>query len=66
MKIEGFILQTKKMIYKDKLNLCKQSFQWIKLLDGSRVSRDVIGARNILIRALVDLPTGFSCAVNFC
>ena len=42
------------------------SAKWIKLLDGSRVNRDIVGARNILIRALVDSPTGFSCAINFC
>lgn len=40
--------------------------KWIKLLDGSRADRDVIGARNIFLRALVDPPTGFSCTVNFC
>ena len=38
----------------------------IKLLNGSRADRDIIGARNILLRALVDSPTGFSCTVNFC
>lgn len=32
------------------------SAKWIKLLDGSRADRDVVGARNILIRALVDPP----------
>jgi putative transposase len=40
--------------------------KWIKLLDGSRADRDIVGARNILLRALVDTPAGFSCAVNFC
>jgi putative transposase len=42
------------------------SAKWIKLLDGSRADRDVVGARNILLRALVDSPAGFFCAVNFC
>jgi len=40
------------------------SAKWIKLLDGSRADRDVIGARNILLRALVDSPAVFYCAVN--
>lgn len=30
--------------------------KWIKLLDGSRADRDIVGARNILLRALVDSP----------
>jgi putative transposase len=42
------------------------SAKWIKLLDGSRVSRDITGAFNILLKALVDPPAGFFCAVNFC
>ena len=40
------------------------SAKWIKLLDGSRADRDVIGARNILLRALVDSPAMFYCTVN--
>ena len=32
------------------------SAKTIKLLDGSRADRDVIGARNILLRALADSP----------
>ena len=38
--------------------------KWIKLLDGSRADRDVIGARNILLRSLVDTPDLFQVAVN--
>ncbi|MDO9464681.1 MAG: transposase [bacterium] len=41
------------------------SAKWIKLLDGSRACRDEVGARNILLRALVDPPAGLPCAVNF-
>jgi len=37
----------------------------IKLLDESWVNRDWVGARNILIRALVD-TSGFIRAVNVC
>jgi len=40
------------------------SAKWIKLLDGSRANRDIVGARNIFLRALVDPPAGFSCVVN--
>jgi putative transposase len=40
------------------------SAKWIKLLDGSRADRDDVGARNILLRALVDPPVGFSYTVN--
>ena len=32
------------------------SAEWIKLLDGSRANRDIVGARGILLRALVDSP----------
>jgi putative transposase len=32
------------------------SAKTVKFLDGSRADRDVIGARNILLRALVDSP----------
>lgn len=40
------------------------SAKWIKLLDGSRVDRDINGARNIMLRALVDLPGLFQPVVN--
>jgi len=40
------------------------SAKWIKLLDGSRVDRDIVGARNIFLRALADSPTTFCCAIN--
>ena len=40
--------------------------KWIKLKDGSRADRDIVGARNILLRALVDSPTNFVCEVNDC
>lgn len=40
------------------------STKWIKLLDGSRADRDVVGARNIMLRALVDLPAVFNCVIN--
>jgi putative transposase len=37
----------------------------VKLLDGSVVDRDIVGARNILLRALVDKPDYFDVvAVN--
>lgn len=38
--------------------------RWIKLLDGSRACRDIVGARNIMLRALVDSPELFKLAVN--
>ena len=41
------------------------SAKWIKLLNGSRVDRDIIGARNILLRALRDPAMGHH-AVNEC
>ena len=34
------------------------SAKWIKLQDGSMADRDIVGARNILLRALVDSPMG--------
>lgn len=34
------------------------SAKWIKLTDGSMADRDLIGARNIMLRALVDSPMG--------
>lgn len=34
--------------------------KWIKLNDGSRADRDIVGARNILLRALVDSPADFT------
>jgi putative transposase len=36
----------------------------IRLLSGEWVNRDVVGARNILLRALVDMPHVFNVAVN--
>jgi len=36
----------------------------IKLLSGEWVHRDIVGARNILLRALVDKPDCFAVAVN--
>jgi len=38
----------------------------IKLLNGQWVNRDIVGARNILLRALVDQPHLFSVAVDKC
>ncbi len=38
--------------------------KWIKLKDGSRADRDIVGARNILLRALVDSPAEFFCEVG--
>ncbi|QTA92511.1 Transposase IS605 family domain-containing protein [Desulfonema magnum] len=39
--------------------------KWIRLTDGSMADRDIVGARNILLRALVDSPTNFNvCAVD--
>jgi len=38
--------------------------KWIKLLDGSRADRDIVGARNILLRALEDTPELLKLAVN--
>jgi putative transposase len=38
----------------------------IKLLNGQWINRDIVGARNILLRALVDQPHLFSVAVNKC
>lgn len=39
--------------------------KWIKLLDGSIANRDLVGARNIMLRALVDSPMGLKFhAVN--
>jgi len=35
------------------------SAKWIKLENGSVANRDLVGARNILLRALVDSPMGF-------
>ncbi|WP_369692221.1 RNA-guided endonuclease InsQ/TnpB family protein [Desulfonema ishimotonii] len=40
--------------------------KWIKLNDGSRADRDIVGARNILLRALVDSPADFVCEVGNC
>jgi putative transposase len=36
----------------------------IRLLSGEWVNRDIVGARNILLRALVDTPHLFKVAVN--
>ena len=36
----------------------------IRLLSGEWVNRDIVGARNILLRALVDIPHVFNVAVN--
>ena len=36
----------------------------IKLTNGELVNRDIVGARNILLRALVDTPDCFTVAVN--
>ena len=36
----------------------------IRLLSGEWVNRDIVGARNILLRALVDTPHVFNVAVN--
>lgn len=36
----------------------------IRLLSGEWVNRDIVGARNILLRALVDKPDYFTVAVN--
>jgi putative transposase len=36
----------------------------IKLLNGDWVNRDIVGARNILLRALVDTPDRFTVAVT--
>jgi putative transposase len=36
------------------------SSKWIKLQDGSIADRDIIGARNIMLRALVDSPMGLT------
>ncbi|MBW2037033.1 MAG: transposase [Deltaproteobacteria bacterium] len=41
------------------------STKWIKLSNGSRANRDIVGARNILLRALGDPPVG-NHAVNVC
>ena len=41
------------------------SAKWIQLLDGSRADRDIVGARNILLRALADPPVR-EHAVNVC
>jgi len=38
----------------------------IKLLNGQWINRDIVGARNILLRALVDQPHCFSVAVAKC
>jgi putative transposase len=38
----------------------------IKLLNGQWINRDIVGARNILLRALVDQPHLFSVAVREC
>ncbi|OQW91368.1 MAG: hypothetical protein BWK79_17070 [Beggiatoa sp. IS2] len=38
----------------------------IKLLNGQWLNRDIVGARHILLRALVDQPHLFSVAVNKC
>ena len=35
------------------------SARWIKLQNGSVVDRDIVGARNIMLRALVDSPMGY-------
>jgi len=35
------------------------SAKWIKLTDGTMAERDLVGARNIMLRALVDSPMGF-------
>ncbi len=40
--------------------------KWIRLTDRSRADRDIVGARNILLRALVDSPADFISAVNDC
>jgi putative transposase len=41
------------------------SAKWIKLVDGSMADRDIVGARNIMLRALVDSPMGLKFhAVN--
>ncbi|WP_369692230.1 zinc ribbon domain-containing protein [Desulfonema ishimotonii] len=42
------------------------SAKWIKLKDGSGADRDITGARNILLRALVDSPADFVCEVSNC
>jgi len=36
----------------------------IRLLSGEWVHRDIVGARNILLRALVDKPDCFTVAVS--
>lgn len=36
----------------------------IKLTNGNWVDRDIVGARNILLRALVDTPDSFAVAVG--
>ena len=36
----------------------------IKLTNGELVNRDIVGARNILLRALVGTPDCFTVAVN--
>jgi putative transposase len=38
----------------------------IKLLNGDWVNRDIVGARNILLRALVETPDRFTVAVADC
>jgi len=40
------------------------SAKWIKLLDGSEADRDIVGARNIMLRALADSPADFICEIN--
>lgn len=44
------------------------SAKWIRLTNGLRADRDIVGARNILLRALVDPTIGgnFTYAVNNC
>ncbi|MEI7840822.1 MAG: zinc ribbon domain-containing protein [Methylococcaceae bacterium] len=37
----------------------------IKLRSGEWVNRDIVGARNIFLRALVDKPDCFTVAVSF-
>ena len=38
------------------------SSKTIRLLDGSLADRDIVGARNILLRALVDSPMLLTCS----
>jgi putative transposase len=38
----------------------------IKLLNRQWINRDIVGARNVLLRALVDQPHCFLVAVNEC